>query len=798
VETTTYPLTGVRVLELSRFVGAAYAAKLCAEFGAEVLALEPPGGHPLRFRPILPGGDSDSLFQYLFTNKTLTAADLGDPSGQRYLCALTDEADIIFTDYPSAELEALYAPLGGLAGLSERRILVRVKPFVGHGQTPDPPATYFTAFHAGGEAYLIPGGEEYTSRPPTKVGQYAGEYDAGLQAALAAMAALYATRRGVTGGDWVEVSVQASAANMVRAALGRYTFDGRIESRGSRGERLGTTIPCADGFVELMPGAEAAWQRLIEVMGNPAWAAQPEFTTPLSRREHVAAINERIREWTRQRSKRQVCELCQRAHIPAGEVASVADVLRSAQMAHRGFFKRSASGRVYPGLPITLGRGALPPVEDPRPNGAEGFQARPEAGPQRAAVGRPDRSGQGRPRPLAGVRVVEFSWYWAVPYAGLLLAALGAEVIKVESRTRPDPMRLADTKPPTEGVPVHETSVMYHDVNVGKRCVTLDLSTPDGKALALELVKRADIVLYNYSVGVMDRQGLGYAAMRAANPDVIVISETACGEDGPDSHFVGFATIFGALSGLQHVTGYPDAPPADLRDGADLRIATTCAVVAVALLLRRQATGAGGDFVSVSAVESCSRFIGEALVELARGGAEYQRNGNDDPVFCPNNAYPCAASDSWVALSVRDDADWQALRRVAALPALDDARFATVAGRRAHREELDYLIGGWTKGYEAERLAVMLQQAGVPASVTATAKMLFEDAALREVGFLPVVEHPYLGRRAVIGVPWEFTRLDARIERAAPLLGEANEAIYGQLLGLTGERLEKLQRQGTI
>jgi crotonobetainyl-CoA:carnitine CoA-transferase CaiB-like acyl-CoA transferase len=235
-----------------------------------------------------------------------------------------------------------------------------------------------------------------------------------------------------------------------------------------------------------------------------------------------------------------------------------------------------------------------------------------------------------------------------------------------------------------------------------------------------------------------------------------------------------------------------------MRDGADLRIAATVALVALALLLRRQATDTGGDFVSLSASESCARFIGETFVELARGGVEYVRNTNQDPIFCPNNAYPCKDPDSWVAISVRDDADWQALRRVVGRPELDDGRFATVEGRRRHEAELDRLIGAWSAGFVAQQLAELLQQAGVPASPTMDARMVFNDEELRDAGFLPEVEHRYLGRRAVIGVPWEFTRLHAQIDGAAPLLGESNTYVYEQVLGVDPERIAELKQQGVL
>jgi crotonobetainyl-CoA:carnitine CoA-transferase CaiB-like acyl-CoA transferase len=774
-------------------VGAAYASKLFAEMGAEVLALEPPTRHPLRVRPIHPGTESTSLFDYLFTNKRIASVDLESPEGRELIGRLTEEADVLLTDYTVEELDRLFDAWGGLAGVSRERIVARVKPLVGCAEAPA--ATYFTAYHAGGEGYLLPGGEQYLDRPPVKVGQYAGEYDAGQQAAIAAMAALYAQREGSVRGELVEVSVQGAVANMARAALGRYTLADRVlESRANRGARLGTTLPCADGFIELMAMDDTSWKRLTEVMGNPDWAREGEANHLHWRHAHSNEINALLEGWTKTLSKDEIRERCQNAHIAAGSVETIDDVLKSEQLRHRRFFEPSAASGVYPGLPLTVTDHPLPKIVDCAEIAAGQLPA--WCSKRRTDWSQANAASGARPLPLDGVRVVEFTWYWAVPYTGLLLAALGAEVIKVESQTRPDPMRYAYGNP-AAGEHIHETGFMYHDINLGKRSITLALRAPGAREIAIELVKQADVVLQNYSVGVMEKLGLGYNTLRQANPNAIIVSETACGEDGPTRHYVGYASIFGALSGLADCTGYPDAPAADVRDAADLRIATTCAVAALGLLLGRQSAG-GGETASVSAVECLARYIGEALTDRSRGGAPYRRNTNQDPVFCPNNAFACRGSDRWIAISIRDDADWQRFRQVTDLPALEDPRFAAAVGRRAAERDLDAIIGAWTAGHDASALAERLNKAGVPASPVPSADMFFSDPVLRDADFLTVVDHPYMGRRAVVNTPWEFMRLQAGVQRAAPLLGEANTEVFETLLGMDPAKLEELKQQGVI
>jgi crotonobetainyl-CoA:carnitine CoA-transferase CaiB-like acyl-CoA transferase len=789
-------------VELSRFVGAAYGAKWLAELGADVVAIEPPGGHPLRARPVHAGSDSDSLFQYLFTNKRLALLDLESAEGLAELRRRAEQADVIVTDYLADELEAAFEPLGGIDALCEERLLLRLKPFIGRDDESGLPSTYFTAYHSGGEGYLMPGGTDYLDRPPVSVAQYAGEYDAGTQGAIAAMAALYARRAGMINGERIEVSVQASVASIARVALGYYANeanDGPMESRATRGRRLGTTLRCADGFVELMAVTPASWAQLVELMGAPEWTARPDVSDPMWRRANIDELNVLLEEWTQHHGKDEIRELCQAAHIPLGSVETLSSVLQSEQARSRGFFEAGESGRFYPRLPFSLADGSLPAVADAVADAGSSPRGGSEAGAPDPAPSAPvaAEAATARPRPLEGLRVVEFTWYWAVPYAGLLLAALGAEVIKVESQSRLDPMRLAFANPAVGPELFHETGVMFHDANLGKRSITLDMGADGAAEVALDLVSRADIVLQNYSVGVLERLGLGYDRLREVNPDVIIVSETSVGEQGPASHYVGFATVFGALSGLADCTGYPDAPPADVRDGADLRIAVTCAATVLALLLRRQA-GGGGDLADLSAVEACSRYVGEALVELAGGGEQYRRSANHDPVFVPNNAYRCEGEDRWIAISIRDDADWEALRAISGIAALADSRFATAGGRRAAEDELDGIIGTWTAGHGAAELSARLQRGGVPAAAVTTAEEFWVDPVLEAAGFIPNVEHPVMGQKGVVDTPWEFTRLQASVQQAAPILGEANDYVFRELLAMEPAAIARLESEGAI
>lgn len=402
-----------------------------------------------------------------------------------------------------------------------------------------------------------------------------------------------------------------------------------------------------------------------------------------------------------------------------------------------------------------------------------------------------------RPGPLAGIRVLDFGAAYAGPYVTLLLEFLGAEVIKIESRRRPDLVRSPDallTSDPTsalrsgagaESAPdILERSVMFHDMNLGKLSVAIDLSRPEGVDAARRLAAMADVVVENFSPGVMDRLGLGYEALREARPDLVMISMSAAGATGPESDSLGFATVFNAEGGLTHLTGYPDGRPAESRDSVDLRVGATAAFAALAALLHRQATGQG-QHVDLSAREAVTSEIGDELMDYTLNGRVPNRRGNRDPMFVPHSAYRCAGEDKWIAIAVASDAEWEALCVVAGRPAwAADPRFATALERAKHEDELDALIESWTRHHSQEDLTTLLQQAGVAAAPTLSTEQMFRDPHLRARGVFARVDHAVLGRRDVVGPPWQLSGTPAAVHGPAPLLGEHTAAVLGRLLGL--------------
>jgi crotonobetainyl-CoA:carnitine CoA-transferase CaiB-like acyl-CoA transferase len=392
--------------------------------------------------------------------------------------------------------------------------------------------------------------------------------------------------------------------------------------------------------------------------------------------------------------------------------------------------------------------------------------------------------------PLAGVRVADFTIHAAGPFCTQLLAQLGAECIKIESKARLDAFR----KP--HAVYGRLAAATFDQVSVNKLSVRLNLKKPEAIALAKQLVAISDVTSESFRAGVMQRLGLGFEDLKAAKPDVILVSLSSCGQNGPDSHFAGYAPLFGAWGGLGWMTGYPDGPPVEMRHVMDHAAGTHAAVATMAALHQRRRTGRA-QHVDLAAREVASAMIGDALV-LASLGAMPTRPGNRDLSMAPYGVYPTRQPDRWLTLAVRNDAEWQRLVRELNQPDIArDPRFATVAARLQHCDELDTLLEKWLSTCEAEPTAEQLQRAGVCAHVSWSMQDIADDPHLRARGAITEVSAPGIPPRAAVSAPARFSKTDQNgIRRLTPALGQDEDYVFGELLGLsTAQRADLEQRE---
>ena len=379
--------------------------------------------------------------------------------------------------------------------------------------------------------------------------------------------------------------------------------------------------------------------------------------------------------------------------------------------------------------------------------------------------------------PLEGVRVLDLSWIIAGPTATRFLALMGAEVIKVGSARRPDPS--------TRGAP-------FQAYNQSKLYAALNISRPEGLELALRLVSVSDVVVENFAAGVIERLGLGYDALRQAKPDIIMLSSSGTGHSGPDKDYVAYGSLLQYYTGWNAISGNPDSEPIKGGLWADPWVGMELAMVAAAALNHRAVTG-DGNYVDFSMAEALTASIPEALLDYQMNDRVTEPMGNDDSQHCPHNVYRCKGSDRWVAIAVTDEVEWRALCTVIGRrDLLEDAGLAGPNGRRGQQGRIDAAITGWTAlrdDYEAMRI---LQEAGVPAAPYLSPERVFADPQLREGGFFSTHTTSDGKRRDLPALGWRFDGGPEPRITAAPVLGQHNDYVYGELLGLSSEEMAQL------
>ena len=418
--------------------------------------------------------------------------------------------------------------------------------------------------------------------------------------------------------------------------------------------------------------------------------------------------------------------------------------------------------------------------------------------------------------PLSGIRVVDLSRVFAMPYAGAYLADLGAEVIKVDccqaqfvdtTRTLNGPY--PDNDP---GELFWERGGTFQTLNRGKRSVTLDLRSEDAIGVLKRLVGVSDIVLENFTPRVMRRFGLDYANLRAVKPDLIMVSNTGYGHSGPWSNFGAMATALEPTHGTGAFMGYLDpGPDGRLHDGGtpnkmghsytDFLASWTAQLAVIASLIHRSRTGKG-MWIDLAMYQVGASFIGEGILDFAFNGRRSRRMGNRDQAMSPHGCYPCLGQDEWVTIAVRDDRDWEAFCQALGQPSLaGDSRFAHPTVRHGHQDELDEIISRWTSTQTQYQVMEALQSAGVPAGPVLNAKSLLADSQYRARGFFQLADHPDetgLGRQAYVGRGWSLSEAPMDSIKPAPALGEANGYVLSQILGLTDLEIQRLRDAGTV
>ena len=410
--------------------------------------------------------------------------------------------------------------------------------------------------------------------------------------------------------------------------------------------------------------------------------------------------------------------------------------------------------------------------------------------------------------PLSGIRIADFTWVWAGPYCTLQLAHLGADVIRIETATRPCVTRMLPPWP--GGKPAGlDSSGYYNQYNQGKRSLSLNFSKPGALDLARRLVAKSDVVVNNFAHGVMDRLGLGYEELKKIRSDIIMISLSGYGDTGPYSDFVAYGPAQVPLCGLSALTGYVGGPPMHAGYSyADPNAGVHGAFAILTALYHRELTGQG-QYMDMSQWECAMAVLPEGILEYTMNGREPERIGNRDPMMAPHGIFRCKdrtekvlgfTVDQFVAVAASDNAAWQRMAAAIGRPELaGDSRFATLNARKANETELEAIVEAWSMTQTAPQAAQILQDAGGAAFVVADNKFLSEeDEHLKARNYFVNLPHPVVGVRQHCGIPWKMSETPLAVRSSAPLLGQHTDEVLAQVLGLSEAEIKTLREAGAL
>jgi crotonobetainyl-CoA:carnitine CoA-transferase CaiB-like acyl-CoA transferase len=815
------PLAGIRIVDLSTGLAGGYASKLLADAGADILKVEPIEGDPLRKRGFSDASFDEAgdglLFRYLHTNKRSCAVDLDTAVGRASLLALYAECDLVLDSSVEGWLEAREVGEAALARVNPAASLVSISAFGRGGPWSDRPSNDFTLQAWCGSTAA----RGRTGLPPIQAGGEVGDWLSGTCLAVAALAALRkADRDGV--GERVDVSKLEAITPTLTNAGSLWGFFSDVWDLPAS-EDVPSIEPTADGWIGFCIFTPQQWQDFSVLIEEPQLGLDPQLNHMMTRVQRSAELLPLVRNYTRRFTTAELLERSELLRVPAAPIGNGRLLPENIHLRERGVFIRNPRGEFrQPRIPYRSNAWAHRPL-DPAPtlaeakSMAEGLeepavdQDKPSPWQEANRVKRPASpitSAGSEARPLAGLRVLDLTAFWAGPYGSYMLCGLGADVIHVESIQRPDGMRFGTiATPDTEQW--WERGPTYHSANAGKRSLTLDLTRPEGVELLLKLVAESDVIVENFSPRVMDNFGLDSAAIAQANPRAIFVRMPAFGLDGPWRERVGFAQTMEQFSGLAWMTSYgpsagEKAGPLTPRACADPLAGLHAAFATLVALEHRDRTGEGCALESVM-VETALGVTAEGVIEFDSTGQLMQGDGNRSPHLVPQDLYECAGLDALgaperLAISVETDAQWASLARVIGRPEwAADSRLADAAGRRTEQDAIDSAIRLWSAAYSVQDACELLLGEGVPAAVVMPTRLGTTLEPIAASDFVQPAIHGLVGEIPTPTHPFRFASLaDRGLERAAPMLGEHNGEILGGVLGLSEDAIEKLEADGVI
>jgi crotonobetainyl-CoA:carnitine CoA-transferase CaiB-like acyl-CoA transferase len=781
-------LSDLTVIDFSDSVGGQYCARLLADFGAEVALVEPETGSPIRRKPpFTVQSDGISLFfWHLNSGKRSVSFDRTSPAGREQFEALLAQADVAILpqDFDPKEISRV----------NPRCITVHISPFgtdgpLAHWKGPEIVLQALSG--------MMNNNGEYGREPLYGVGERAS-FAAGVAAYIGVLTALR-TRESTGLSQQVNIDAAETAAAMCFPYVMRHIYNGSVHSRRDQSIPAGQ-VRCRDGWVCIWI-YNHRWHALCSTLDLAHIEGDPRFADPLIRRENWDTLFAIIQDKVAGCKAEDLVEVLQKAQVIAAKAYRPSEQFHNAHLNARGYWEE-IDGRVILGPPFRLSetprrvRSGAPALGE-----ANGCITLPphRVGPASSTTGKARR-------PLEDIRVIEIATAWAGPMAGRVLAYFGAEAIHIESPNRvnswrlnkekPNPINFPDGRP---GARPFDRAFLFNSQNVNKLSCILNLKTAEGRQTLRKLAAVADVLICNFRPGTLTKLGLGYDELAQIKPDIIVAELPAFGQNGPMSQYAALGPTMEMATGMSAMIGYPAGQPENTGPSYLDPIGGFNAAAAILTALHWRRRTGQGQYIEVPQVEAAMQFIGAEILHATETETDPLPNGNHVESMAPHDAFPALGEDQWVVIAAETDEQWRRLCEVMGRPELgEDVRFATLADRLAHQDELARIVSGWTRGRTKHDAATMLQNAGVAAAPVANSADLASSDYLAYRGFFTELEHPDAGRHRHPGLPFHLSATPGDQRSSAPQFGTHNMHVLQEILVLSPQEISGLQESAAI
>ena len=803
------PLNGIRVTDLSNSISGAWCSRLLADYGADTTMIEELTGHMVRDLNPRTAEGTGVLEEWFLANKRSMSYEPTDEYSRVRALSRVMNSDIVILPERNSSLEQM------MAGLEpSTQVRVSITPHGSTGDLSGISGNDLTNAARSGWASI----NGTLGQMPLKPSGWQTSYCAGTFGALGAISAL--RKRLLTGtGVLLDISELDAAVSTLSPGLLQSQYSGHPLRQSMADDLSGGPVRIADGYFALTLSRAHFWRDAMTLLGLTDLAEDPRWESQLNRREHKAEYMERVIHAMSSWHKEELFEELALRRVVAGPVLDMQELVENSHLEGRNFWQEvegNEAVRIFPGpaakmsvTPISTSKRA-PKIGENTKEFASGLGEISEFTESNQDRSLSKSSLSSREGPLAGLTGVVLTQAWAGTYCTMLLAMLGADVIQVEVRRRPDGWRGGyDGKIPAmlqdRATAVHPWNCgpLYNSVNLGKRCVTLDLSQPEGLVAFRELVSEADFVAENFSPRVMNNFGVGYESLKEIRPDVVLCSLSAYGHTGPWANVPGIGGTIEPSSGMSSLLGYDDhrVPLNSGQMYPDAVAGLNAATAITAALYHREITGVG-QFIDLSMMEANMTFIGEALSETLWTGTVPGPLGNKHRTWAPHDIYHCQANDdktdAFIAIGCETNSQWERLSQLirAHTAGVDLSKFSTVEDRKKYESELDMIVADFCRNSDIDMLVRSLQENEIPsASVSNTLDVSF-DVGLIARGLLQNIDHPEAGHAYQATLPIQFGGSNMTNISPSPCHGEHSWEILRDYTGMDEDTFQHLVEIG--